>query len=142
MNFRDTLLALHEETKTTAIFAMRSYGDGKHGIGFRRECCGSDLKDPCIDDVPFMLCADAWKAKNLRKGFDDVSRKILTMEDFIDIPKEDIEIRLRAVSGSYPMATIALGDYEIISRKVVQTTTVLGKKFPERIQLDIKRIEH
>ena len=130
MNFRNTLFALYEETKATTIFAMVAYSEGgKPSIGFRRECNCSELKDPCIDVVSFMLCADAWNKKG--------NKAVHTLSNFMSTPVEDVEIRLRAVSSTYPAATITLGDYEIISRTDVKKNITFG--YTEGVRLEIRR---
>ena len=136
MNFRETLHELYDETKETTIFAMNSYGNGSIGIGFRRQCCGSDLKDPIIDDIPFMLYADAWN-----EALDEPIEKTY---DLWFAPNENVQIRLRADSGTYPSTTINLGSYKVV-RKMLEAVedsyTMSGvRKIPARIRLDIVRV--
>ena len=136
MTFKETLYALYEETKKTTIFAMNSYGDAKVGIGFRRACCYSDLKDPVVDGVYFMLCADAWD--------DTLNCPISNTFDMLCRPDEEITIKLRAVCYC-PYTVIELGDYKIthseISEESEDVHYLCGvRKFPQYIQLDIERL--
>lgn len=136
MTFENTLFELCCVTEKTTIFGLISLGDGTHGIGFRRECVGSDLKDPVIDGIAFMLCADAWNSK--------LRCDISTTEELVTTNKEDVEIRLRAVSLTYPSAVIHLGSYKIVSMKVEKYEDIyyIGGpvSIPSRIRLDIERI--
>lgn len=136
MTFEETLFELCYVTKKTTIFGLISYGDGTHGIGFRRACAGSELKDIVIDGIAFMLCADAWNSK--------LRCDISTTEELVITNKEDVEIRLRAVSLTYPSAVIQLGSYKIVNMKVEKYEDIHylsgPVSIPSRIRLDIERI--
>lgn len=136
MTFQETLFELCNETKKTTIFGLISLGDGSHGIGFRRACVGSDLKDILIDGIVFMLCADAWNSK--------LTCNISTTEELVTTNKEDVEIRLRAVSLTYPSAVIQLGNYKIVNMKVEKYEDIYylsgPVSVPSRVRLDIERI--
>lgn len=138
MNIQDTLYALYEETEKTTIFALISYEDAKTGIGFRRECCGSDLKDPIIDGTSFMLCADAWNKV--------LCCPIGTMFDLACTPTEDIEIRLQAISMTFPFATVQLGRYDITgimieAEEEMHCGSFFGRhSVPTRCRLAIERV--
>lgn len=136
MTFKQTLYALLKETEKTTIFAMNSYGDAKIGIGFRRACVYSELNDPVIDGVNFMLCADAWD--------DTLDCPIANTFDLLCKPKEEISIRLRAVCFC-PYTTIDLGTYKITDFECSKEWTgdyyLCGvRKFPQYIRLDIERL--
>lgn len=146
MTYQETLYALYKETEKTTIFAMNSFGDAEIGIGFRRACCYSDLKDPVVDGVYFMLCADAWNNKK--------ERKISTTYEFALTDKEDISIRLRAIS-CFPSCEVNLGLYRITNfvlseegfggimmRNPYGEKSKIGysMKYPNYIRLDIERI--
>lgn len=134
MTFQDTLTALSVQTEHTTIYALISYGDGKIGMGFRREWYGTNLRNPIIDNTVFMLCADAWNTNLLCP--------ITRTDDLICTPNEDIQIRLRAVGG-FPYTTINLGDYRVISMHVEEKEEVLfmsgPRKIPSAIRLEIER---
>lgn len=141
MTYKETLYALLKETEKTTIFALNSFGDAEIGIGFRRACTCSDLKDPHIDGNVFMLCADAW----------DKSKQcpILTTLDLMRTQKEDIRIMLRAVSG-FPYTETKLGCYHVTNIEPSGGTfqalmmgdyAPLGYRteYPQFIRLDIER---
>ena len=135
MTFEEMLWELYNVTSKTTIFGLLSFGDATHGIGFRRACCGSDLKDIVIDRIVFMLCADAWNKK--------LNKLVATTEEFVATNKEDIEIRLRADSSTYPMATINLGSFIISDYEVEKYEDVYflsgPVSVPSRIRLNIER---
>lgn len=136
MTFEETLFELFRVTEKTTIFGLISLGDGTHGIGFRRACAGSDLRDILIDGIVFMLCADVWNSK--------LTCNISTTEELVTTNKEDVEIRLRAVSLTYPSAVIQLGSYKIVNMKVEKYEDIYylsgPVSIPSRIRLDIERI--
>ena len=136
MTYQETICALFDQTKNTTIFAMPSYGDGTMGVGFRRECCGSKLKDPVIDGVAFMLCADAVNNKT--------GKEIETTRELWYTPNNEIIIWLRAVSMSYPSATVNLYRYRVTRMQVEAEDLVHyatgSEKIPSRIRLDIERV--
>lgn len=136
MTYQETLHALLEETKETTIFAMPSYGDGTIGIGFRRVCCGSDLKDPVVDGVYFMLCADAVN--------NSIGKEIETTRELWYTPNNDIIIWLRANSFGFPTAIVELGRYRVcrmqMEAKELAHYTTGSEYIPSRIRLDIERI--
>lgn len=136
MTYQETLYALLRETKNTTIFALNSFGDAEIGMGFRRACVYSDLKDPIIDGVVFMLAADAWNTI--------YDCPITSTFDMECTPTEDIEIRLRAVSG-FPYTEINLGKYRVTnfepSEEGLEVYFLNGVHvFPSFIRLDIERI--
>lgn len=135
MTYQETLCTLYDETAATTIFALLSYGDAKIGMGFRRECVGSDLKDPVIDGIHFMLCADAWNTI--------LECVINRTDDLMCTPDDEIEIRLRAVSLCFPSAIINLGSFRVISMAVEENTSVMTLRgpiqVPLRIRLEIER---
>ncbi len=106
MTYQETLYDLLKETKYTTIFGMFGYSDSEpdNYIGFRRECCWSDLKDPVVDGTPFMLCADAYDEKK--------NCKIKSVEQLFETPNDDVRIELRAVTFN-PYTTIRLGSYSV-----------------------------
>lgn len=136
MTFKQTLYALLKETEKTTIFAMNSYGDAKIGIGFRRACVYSELNDPVIDGVNFMLCADAWDNR--------LNCRIPSTFDMLCGEEDEITIRLRAVCYC-PYTEIDLGDYKITHLEVSEESDDIYylcgvRKFPKYIRLDIERI--
>lgn len=137
MTYKETLYALYKETKETTIFAMPSYEDAKIGIGFRRACCGSNLRDPVIDGISFMICADAFKTPD---RFTPMRRPIKTTEELFYTPNNEVRITLRAVSF-FPYTTIDLGDYRVLEMRIEEMENVEYRKaMPSRIRLDIERI--
>ena len=136
MTYQETLYALLKETKKTTIFAMNSYDDAIIGIGFRRECCGSDLKDPYVDGIVFMLHATAWDNEALIR--------IETTKDLLETPNDNIDIILKADSSTYPSATVYLGRYRVLRMTVEASEdafyTTGRETIPSRIRLDIERI--
>ena len=136
MTYQETLFALLKETEKTTLFAMPSYGDGTIGIGFRRACCGSNLKDPVVDRVYFMLYADA--ENNI------LGKEIKTTRELWYTPNNDIIIRLRADSYGFPTATVELGRYRVcrmqMEAKELAHYTTGSEYIPSRIRLDIERI--
>ena len=129
MTFTETLTKLYEETEHTQIYALISFGDAKFGIGFRRSCVNSPYRDPIIDDTVFMLCADA------RDTYYNASISTTTELQFTNL--DDIEINLRAQSGTFPFCTIDLGRFKVNTRKVIE---YYNEHYPSRIYLDISRI--
>jgi len=105
MTFNETVNKLYEETNQTTVFGIRAFTiNGKNDIGFRRECARSSLKNPVIDGVPFMICADA---------YDDIlSMRITTIEDLLCTPNDQITVCLRGIAGP-PMITVDLGYYRV-----------------------------
>lgn len=136
MTYQETLYALLKETEKTTIFAMPSYGDGTIGIGFRRACCGSDSKDPVVDNVYFMLWADAVN--------NNIGKEIETTRELWYTANTDIIIWLRADSFGFPSATVNLGKYRVcrmqMEAKELAYYTTGSEYIPSRIRLDIERI--
>lgn len=127
MTFTETLTKLYEETEHIQIYGLISYEDGRHGIGFRRQCVNSEYKDPIIDDTAFMLCADAYDIY--------YNAKINSITELQFTNLDDVKISLRAQT-SFPLCTIDLGVFKVNNRKVVEYV----EKTPSRIWLDISRI--
>jgi hypothetical protein len=130
MTFTETLSKLYNETEHTQIYALISYGDAKCGIGFRRSCYESPYRDPIVDDVVFMICADAY--------YKDNYMPINTMIELTTNPIENTIISLRAQGGTYPLCTVSLGDFKINSMKIVEKDS--NDYYPCRIHIDISRI--
>lgn len=130
MTYEETLFELLAVTRFTTIFGMFGHSNNGIYIGFRRECCWSDLKDPVIDDVPFMLCADAYDTRNKRR------EPIKTIEQLFETPNNDVDIDLRAVAFRPCYCTINLGTYR------VNEMWKIGKKSGDFcVRLDIERNE-
>lgn len=129
MTFTETLTKLYEETEHTQIYALISFGDAKFDIGFRRSCYDSPYRDPIINDTVFMLCADAYDT--------NYNVKISTTTEIQSTNLDDIEINLRAQSGTFPFCIVDLGRFKVNSREVIE---YYNKYYPSRIHLDISRI--
>lgn len=129
MTFTETLTKLYEETEHTQIYALISFGDAKFDIGFRRSCVGSPYRDPIIDDTVFMLYADAYNKKN--------RTRINCTANLSRILLDDVEINLRAQSGTFPLCKVDLGRFKVNTRKVIE---YYNDYHPSRIYLDISRI--
>lgn len=129
MTFAETLTKLYEETEHTQIYALISFGDAKFDIGFRRSCINSPYSDTVIDNTVFMLCADAYNKKN--------RTRINCTTNLSRISLDDIEINLRAQSGTFPLCTVDLGRFKVNTREVIE---YYNKYYPSRIHLDISRI--
>lgn len=130
MTFTETIAKLYNETEHTQIYALISYDDAKCGIGFRRSCYESPYRDPIIDDVVFMICAEAY--------YKDNYTPINTMTELIVNPTENTIIRLRAQSATFPMCAVRLGNFKINNMEIVEKYD--EEYYPNRVHLDISRI--
>ena len=133
MTYHETLMALLDATKYTTIFGMFGYNDTDPDdyIGFRRECCWSDLKDPVIGGTTFMLCADAYDTEK--------DCKIKSVEQLYATPNKDVRIDLRAVSFHPSYVTIRLGSYTVY--QMMKYSAKGGNDWDFCVRLDIGRNE-
>lgn len=130
-SFTEVMRKLYEETDETEIYAARAYNNEGPCIGFRREICGGLYKDPIIDEIPFMLAADAYNVK--------AAAKIKSLKDLITLSPDTIRLNLRANTLlSIPSAVIDLGSYKITNMTVENYFSTEGKDM--RILLKIKRV--
>ena len=113
MNFQDTLTELYHYTQEIGIYAAQATnwinGKSVPCIGIRSYFAGYANHDPVVEDVSFMVCGEVYFSNG---------KEVTDIRDLNDVwtQNPDYYIRLRAVSNTYPTATVDLGKYEIISK--------------------------
>ena len=115
MNLQEILSRLYDLTETITVYAAQAtdYIEGAHvpSIGIRAYFAGYKNYSPLIDNISFMICGDIYSDCNGVRKLTDIhdlnSAEAGTTYYFV---------RLRAVSSTYPIATIDIGRYEITSK--------------------------
>ena len=123
-HFANTLVKLYQETESIPVYIMRaSSWDQRRGsypdIGIRHQIADHPERDPIIDETPFMIAGTVYNVYSTNTG---------VVEDFdefmflVNLPESTIRIKLRGISGTFPIATVDLGtytieDYEIFDAK-------------------------
>ena len=114
-NFADTLITLYQDTDKIPVYIMRATSwDQRHGnypdIGIRHQIADHPERDPVIDGTPFMIAGTVY---NVYSPSTDEVQDFDQFMFLIDQPQSTIRIKLRAISGTFPIATIDLGTYTI-----------------------------
>ena len=123
MNFNDTLAELYQKTKNITVYAAQAYnwsnGQNCPAIGIRSYFAGYTNNDPVVDGVSFMVCGDVFYATDGTTFQKAVDLQILNTAK----KDSDIFVALRAVSGTFPVATIDLGTYRISKKSILDSNS-------------------
>lgn len=120
MTFKEVMTELMQKTEETEVYACRASdyvnGETKQSIGIRRCIGGMPEKDLFVGGTVFMICGDIYSVYTYKR-----IESIDTLRDAVD---SDYRVTLRGVSGSYPCATVALGEYTVLSKKIVDCDVI------------------
>lgn len=116
MNFQDTIYELARQTEQIEVCACGgwNYSNSEHDIGIRSGSATAnvDFHDPVVDGTAFMITGDIFE-----KG---TYHRETMIEDVDTYGLDSYIVRLRGIGGYPPYtATIALGDYQIMSMERV-----------------------